>query len=47
MSRSLLAVDQYDMSTLKVLLSGAAPLGAALTKQVKAFPRVEKVVPFS
>ncbi|KIK09211.1 hypothetical protein K443DRAFT_671694 [Laccaria amethystina LaAM-08-1] len=28
------AVDQYDMSTLEVLLSGAAPLGAALTKQV-------------
>ncbi|KAF9012476.1 AMP binding protein [Cyathus striatus] len=28
------AVDQYDMSSLKILFSGAAPLGAALTKQV-------------
>ncbi|KAF8653316.1 hypothetical protein AX16_004016 [Volvariella volvacea WC 439] len=28
------AVDQYDMSTLEVLFSGAAPLGASLTKQV-------------
>ncbi|PPQ66308.1 hypothetical protein CVT24_007305 [Panaeolus cyanescens] len=28
------AVDQYDVSTLRVLVSGAAPLGAALTKQV-------------
>ncbi len=28
------AVDQYDLSTLHVLFSGAAPLGAALTKQV-------------
>jgi len=30
----LLAVDQYDMSTLGTLFSGAAPLGAALTTQV-------------
>ncbi|KAM6502495.1 AMP binding protein [Amanita muscaria] len=28
------AVDQYDMSSLEVLFSGAAPLGAALTKAV-------------
>ncbi|KDR75730.1 hypothetical protein GALMADRAFT_248391 [Galerina marginata CBS 339.88] len=28
------AVDQYDMSTLGFLCSGAAPLGAALAKQV-------------
>ncbi|TFK44864.1 AMP binding protein [Crucibulum laeve] len=28
------AVDQYDMSSLKILFSGAAPLGAALSKQV-------------
>jgi hypothetical protein len=28
------AVDQHDLSTLHVLFSGAAPLGAALTKQV-------------
>jgi acyl-CoA synthetase (AMP-forming)/AMP-acid ligase II len=33
-------VDQYDLSSLDVLFSGAAPLGAALTKQVKA--RLEK-----
>ena len=31
---SYLAVDQYDMSTLETLFSGAAPLGAALSKQV-------------
>ncbi|EAU91467.1 AMP binding protein [Coprinopsis cinerea okayama7 len=29
------AVDEYDVSTLEVLFSGAAPLGAALTQQVK------------
>jgi hypothetical protein len=28
-------VDQYDISSIKVLLSGAAPLGAALVKQVR------------
>ncbi|KAF6760204.1 AMP binding protein [Ephemerocybe angulata] len=28
-------VDEYDLSSLDVLFSGAAPLGAALTKQVK------------
>ncbi|KAF9565569.1 AMP binding protein [Agrocybe pediades] len=28
------AVDKYDMSSLKTLFSGAAPLGAALSKQV-------------
>ncbi|KAG7449634.1 AMP binding protein [Guyanagaster necrorhizus] len=28
------AVEQYDLTSLKVLISGAAPLGAALTKQV-------------
>ncbi|KAK0460922.1 AMP binding protein [Desarmillaria tabescens] len=28
------AVEQYDLTSLKVLVSGAAPLGAALTKQV-------------
>ncbi|KIL68813.1 hypothetical protein M378DRAFT_70443 [Amanita muscaria Koide BX008] len=31
------AVDQYDMSSLEVLFSGAAPLGAALTKAVSLF----------
>jgi len=31
---SQLAVDQYDMSTLETVCSGAAPLGAALSKQV-------------
>jgi 4-coumarate--CoA ligase len=31
---SLLVVDQYDMSALETLCSGAAPLGAALSKQV-------------
>ncbi|KAK7057531.1 4-coumarate--CoA ligase-like 7 [Favolaschia claudopus] len=29
------AVDQYDMSTVRYLFSGAAPLGAPLAKQVK------------
>jgi 4-coumarate--CoA ligase len=29
------AVDEYDISTIEVLFSGAAPLGAALTRQVK------------
>ncbi|TFK74033.1 AMP binding protein [Pluteus cervinus] len=28
------AVDQYDLSSLSILFSGAAPLGAALTRQV-------------
>ncbi|KAH9485035.1 4-coumarate--CoA ligase-like 7 [Psilocybe cubensis] len=30
------AVDKYDMSSMQTLLSGAAPLGAALTKQVQS-----------
>lgn len=30
-----LAVDQYDFSTMKCLFSGAAPLGAALSKAVR------------
>ncbi|KAF8967926.1 AMP binding protein [Flammula alnicola] len=28
------AVEQHDLSTLRILISGAAPLGAALSKQV-------------
>lgn len=39
-SYPLLVVDKYDLSSLDVLFSGAAPLGAALTKQVK--DRLEK-----
>jgi hypothetical protein len=31
---SPLAVNQYNMSTLETIFSGAAPLGAALTRQV-------------
>ena len=30
----LTAVEKYDMSTLRVCLSGAAPLGGTLVKQV-------------
>jgi hypothetical protein len=30
----MLVVDQYDMSSLEVLFSGAAPLGASLTVAV-------------
>ncbi|KAK0494751.1 AMP binding protein [Armillaria luteobubalina] len=37
------AVEQYDLTSLKVLISGAAPLGAALTKQVNDRLRARKV----
>ncbi|PBK82853.1 AMP binding protein [Armillaria gallica] len=37
------AVEQYDLTSLKVLVSGAAPLGAALTKQVNDRLRARKV----
>lgn len=30
----MLAVDQYNLTTLRRLVSGAAPLGAGLTKAV-------------
>lgn len=28
------AVDKYDLSSVRIIFSGAAPLGAALTRQV-------------
>ncbi len=34
----ILVVDKYDMSSLEVLFSGAAPLGAALSNAVCLFP---------
>ena len=31
------AVDKYDLSSVRIIFSGAAPLGAALTKQVTSY----------
>lgn len=33
---TLIVVEKYDLSSLRYFISGAAPLGAALTKQVHA-----------
>lgn len=38
------AVDQYDSSTIRMVFSGAAPLGAALSKQVMNFSNFFTIV---
>ena len=30
----MIAVDEYDLSSLQTMMSGAAPLGASLVQQV-------------